>query len=535
MKQHAFGELENRLYEVSDPDHSEYGKHLDTSEVHSLIAPNDDTWVAVHDWLAASNVKDISYSPAGDWIFVPMTVGDAEKLLDTEYHLYAHEDTGDELVRTPQYGLPRSLHEHVDMVAPTNYFGDVQAMKRTLKVADSHGIPYGSGVPPGFPWHRPSSGPPGGYLPPSQANLSTVCNSSAVTNLCLRTLYKTVNYAPQVPQTNYVAMTAYLNETANISDFHIFLSQQRKDASLDYTFNYTSINDGIDYQGLEPPEYFDVRDLEANLDSQTIGGFVYPTQFRVYSTGGSPPFIPDLLTPTDTNEPYLDWLSYMLSLSPDELPKTISTSYGDNEQTIPVNYALRACQEFAQLGARGTSLLFSSGDNGVGANGTCLSNDGQNKTEFTPAFPASCPYVTTVGATRNFQPEIVAYDVRNGYVSGSGFSNLFARPSYQENAVKSYLSSIGSLHQGLYNASGRAYPDIAAQGYHFVIVYGGANILLDGTSCAAPTATSVLTLVNDALIAKGKPALGFLNPWLYKYGYRGFNDITMGSAWGCNT
>ena len=431
------------------------------------------------------------------------------------------------VVRTPRYSLPRMLHEHIDTIQPTNYFGDLEKLGNPFRFAHEHIAPHKSYTPPSYPWYHGGGGS-------NAANLSAVCNASAVTNLCLRTLYNTVDYVPQVPDQNLVAMTAYLNESANISDFHIFLSRQRQDASLDYTFNYTTIDGGIDMQAPEV-EFLGERDYEANLDAQTIGGFVYPTEFMVYSTGGSPPYVPDLLTPTDTNEPYLAWLSYVTSLADDELPKTVSTSYGDDEQTVPYSYAKRACQEFAQLGARGVSVLFSSGDNGVGANGTCLSNDGKNTSMFLPAFPASCPYVTTVGGTRNIEPEIVAYDVRNGYVAGSGLSNYFARPSYQNAVVKSYLSSIGDLHAGLYNASGRAYPDLAAQGYHYVIVYAGNNTLLDGTSCSSPTMTSVITLVNDALIADGKPPLGFLNPWLYKYGHYGFNDITSGSTWGCNT
>lgn len=58
--------------------------------------------------------------------------------------------------------------------------------------------------------------------------------------------------------------------------------------------------------------------------------------------------------------------------------------------------------------------------------------------------------------------------------------------------------------------------------------------MLDGTSAASPAAAGVLTLVNDALIAAGKPVLGFMNPWLYKQGYKAFTDITSGSAIGCN-
>jgi tripeptidyl-peptidase-1 len=43
----------------------------------------------------------------------------------------------------------------------------------------------------------------------------------------------------------------------------------------------------------------------------------------------------------------------------------------------------------------------------------------------------------------------------------------------------------------------------------------------------------VIALVNDALLAAGKPVLGFLNPWLYSTGHTAFTDILSGSAIGC--
>ena len=64
---------------------------------------------------------------------------------------------------------------------------------------------------------------------------------------------------------------------------------------------------------------------------------------------------------------------------------------------MPVSFARRVCSEFAQLGARGVSLMFSSGDGGVGdgdpdpATQECISNDGRNVTRFLPEFPSSCP------------------------------------------------------------------------------------------------------------------------------------------------
>ena len=101
-----------------------------------------------------------------------------------------------------------------------------------------------------------------------------------------------------------------------------------------------------------------------------------------------PPFVPDQLTINDTNEPYLTWLQYILAQP--NIPQVISTSYGDDEQTVPQSFATSVCNGFAQLGARGVTVLFASGDNGVGPNNDCITNDGKNKTSFLPGFPAGC-------------------------------------------------------------------------------------------------------------------------------------------------
>jgi tripeptidyl-peptidase I len=91
----------------------------------------------------------------------------------------------------------------------------------------------------------------------------------------------------------------------------------------------------------------------------------------------------------------MQWLNFILKQK--QIPLSISTSYGDEEQTVPVDFARRVCQDFAKLGARGVSLMFSSGDGGVGdgssdpSSTVCFSNDGKNTSMFLPAFPASCP------------------------------------------------------------------------------------------------------------------------------------------------
>lgn len=161
--------------------------------------------------------------------------------------------------------------------------------------------------------------------------------------------------------------------------------------------------------------------------------------------------------------------------------------------------------------------MFSSGDGGVGDgddNSTttkCQSNDGLNRTIFIPEFPSSCPYVTSVGAT--FQvPEVAV----SRFFSGGGFSNYFARPSYQDSAVNDYLSQFpDDLYEGKFNRSGRGIPDVAALGDRFRIFYKGKPISIGGTSAASPTFAGIISLLNDARISKGLPPLGFLNPFLY--------------------
>jgi tripeptidyl-peptidase I len=41
--------------------------------------------------------------------------------------------------------------------------------------------------------------------------------------------------------------------------------------------------------------------------------------------------------------------------------------------------------------------------------------------------------------------------------------------------------------------------------------------------------------LNDAKLAAGQKPIGFMNPWLYKYGYKLFTDVTSGNSAGCNT
>jgi tripeptidyl-peptidase-1 len=52
-------------------------------------------------------------------------------------------------------------------------------------------------------------------------------------------------------------------------------------------------------------------------------------------------------------------------------------------------------------------------------------------------------------------------------------------------------------------------------------------------SASAPVFAGVVSRLNAARLALGKPRMGFLNPWIYSGGQLGFTDIVHGSSEGC--
>ncbi|TFK49934.1 tripeptidyl peptidase A [Heliocybe sulcata] len=513
LPQDKFELLEQALYEVSDPHHHRYGQHLSKEEVDELVAPHPKSMNAVDEWLASHGIdmNSLSRSSAKDWVMVKVPVNLAEKMLDTTYHVWKHVESGVSLVRTTTYSLPEHVHDHVDLVTPTTYFGPLKGMSTTFHWSDAQPAALSSNAPP----IKSASG----------TAVDASCNST-ITISCLQQLYNITGYNSSAINGNKIGITGYLEQYANIQDLQSFYQEQRPDA-LGSSFNYTSVNGGQNSQNLSE------AGAEANLDVQFAFGLTHPTPAYFYSTGGQPPYDPDLKTTTDTNEPYAEWLDYILS-HPNP-PQTISTSYGDDEQTVPQSYAVRTCAGFAQLGARGVSLLVSSGDGGVGdndANATttiCKTNDGRNATRFIPTYPATCPYVTSVGGTVSI-PEVAVY------FSGGGFSNYFPTPLYQLGAVTEYLGHLPlNSYSGLFNRFGRGFPDVSAQGDYFRVWIGGKPAHIGGTSASSPAFAGVVSLLNDARLSKGLPPLGFLNPMLYTKGVKGLTDITEGNNPGCGT
>lgn len=122
LKQQNEGVIESHLLEISDPKHIRYGQHLSGDEVRSIVAPKDETIDLVTTWLREHEIDNAVYSPGKDWMSIVVTIEKAEKLLQTKYSIFEHSHDGTTLSRTPEWSLPLHLHEHIDVVQPTNSF-----------------------------------------------------------------------------------------------------------------------------------------------------------------------------------------------------------------------------------------------------------------------------------------------------------------------------------------------------------------------------------------------------------------------------
>ena len=439
LKQQNIDLLESKLASVSTPGSPDYGKYLDADEVNALFGASTASKEAVESWLKSEGVTKIT--TVGDSVWFQTTVAKANKMLGTTFKTYT-DVSGASKLRTTEYSLPETLKSHIDLVSPTTYFGKTKAM-RAVQATPPHSI-----VPRALP---------------------AVCNTTilyenttfaAFDPDCLKIIYNIGSYTPEASSGSEIAFGNFLNQSASFSDLALF-EQHFGIPSQNFTVVLVNPEDGATDLP-QPP--LDANDGEANLDVQNIVSLAHPLPVTAYITAGSPPYIPDPVEPAGTpneNEPYLPYYEFLLAQPSADVPQVITNSYGDEEQTVPEDYAVRVCNLIGMLGLRGVSVLESSGDEGVGA--SCLAQDGTTP-QFNPIFPATCPYITSVGGTVSFEPEVAWVG------SSGGFSNYFTAPWYQKRAIATYLKNVSAEtleYYGNYaNFSGRGFPDVAAHSVH---------------------------------------------------------------------
>jgi len=247
-------------------------------------------------------------------------------------------------------------------------------------------------------------------------------------------------------------------------------------------------------------------DGEVTLDIQVAGAIAPAARIAVY-------FSPN------TEQGFYDAISAAIH-DKARKPSVISISWGmpENQWTPQALNAFNALFHDAAL--LGVSVCAASGDNG--------SSDGETGNANHVDFPASSPWVLACGGTRlslaegKIASETAWNDGSQGGATGGGVSTHFSKPAYQVTA------NVPAPASG--NPTGRGVPDVAgnadpASGY--VVLVGGEESVVGGTSAVAPLWAALIALLNERL---GK-RMGWIHPKLYSKlaPNKALHDITAGN------
>lgn len=228
------------------------------------------------------------------------------------------------------------------------------------------------------------------------------------------------------------------------------------------------------------------------------------------------------------------------------LANLVSNSYGDVGENVPLSSIRGQENLHIQAAGEGIGLYFSSGDHG---------DESASLGSAQPDFPASSPWVTSVGGTslgigkdgkKTFETgwgdlldQIVSSDRGNVYSTplpggvvgggaGGGRSTLFDQPAYQKGVVPA----------GLANGK-RVSPDLAALADPYTGFSIGIRPITDdttlatgdfvnetygGTSLASPLTAALSALVQQSTHTR----LGFANPTIYatyRAAPKAFSDV----------
>eukprot|EP00698_Gefionella_okellyi_P018198 TRINITY_DN5430_c0_g1_i4.p1 TRINITY_DN5430_c0_g1~~TRINITY_DN5430_c0_g1_i4.p1 ORF type:complete len:623 (+),score=100.58 TRINITY_DN5430_c0_g1_i4:108-1976(+) len=239
-------------------------------------------------------------------------------------------------------------------------------------------------------------------------------------------------------------------------------------------------------------------------------------------------------------------------------------------------------QAFQVAALRGVSIIVPAGNYGCGSS-ICQSPP-QNPGTAVPHWPASSPYVTSVGATmtkratNTFCPPIpnlsrcgsdastchgwfcgqtsntcvntttgpplalqTGTDESSTVTTGGGFSSVYSVPLYQLGDVNKYLEKGLPFPPHVHATGKRGYPDVSAIGLGYLGCIAAQSphehlktaIASSGTHMSAVTFGVLVTYLNDVRMQRGLPSVGFVNSFLYTLPDHAFIDVEEGNNASC--
>jgi tripeptidyl-peptidase I len=333
-------ELTRMLHDVSDPDSPNYGQHLKREEMHDLIS-NPEACTKVTSYLHTSGAISVSESLGCEYITAKAPIGVWEKMFNTDFFVFQQTHSNGEtheVVRAEHFSVPKEIDDHIDAVINT-----IEMPILTHK------------------------------------RLKTI-QSDETSSQSRRLIGGVFEYGNVTP--------ARLRAYYNMSDSHgSSLSTQAVYANGG---NYFSPSDlavfqkNFSQQALQPAIGKYNRSLGTTFDS-TEGNL--DLQYMMAMSPGSPTRY------LHQHSSIGVWVSNLADTI--DIPWVLSVSYGAHEDTTSSQEMSTFTKAAIRVGVMGVTILVASGDSGAGdthADGkTC---------RYAPDFPASSPYVISVGATK---------------------------------------------------------------------------------------------------------------------------------------
>jgi len=464
--------LEEILMQVSDPRSDSYGKHLSLEEVGKVTPIPSSRLAAVKKFFAGAISSKLT--PNKDILTAVLQVEDVERMFSTKIHSFTHENGNKILRAVGGYSLPADVAESVYVVA------DVINLPAFPLVLKSDAVPA---APKADSW------------PNECAPLR--CENFVTPNV-LKSRYS-INSDGKAVAGNSMAVAEFQGQYFKPADIKLFGDSCGVDVAVD-----TIIGGDENKAGIESEldiEY--IRGVSPNVPLTVI----YADDFSL-----------------------VNWMININSRNDAELVHSLS--YGNDEkQQISTEYMFSTNVQFMKAGARGLSILCASGDQGVCGREGC---GFRNNKRFKPDFPGGSPYITAVGGT-DFVTQSTIGEEKAWVAGGGGFSDTFAIPDWQKEAVQAYKANpLANLpEQSVWNNTGRGYPDVSALGGQvnpYCVVSKGKAEGVAGTSASCPVFAGVVARLNEIRLSNSKASMGFLNPFIYQ-NLDAFNDVTEG----CNS
>ena len=124
-------ELEQRFWQVSDPDHELYGQHMTNSEIEAMVAPSFADLNILYSTLAQHGIEKSSVTSHGDSFDISTTVEAASSLFNADFAVYTHTKSGLTAIRqVGQSTVPVVLAQQLRLVLGVHTFPTVEQRMR---------------------------------------------------------------------------------------------------------------------------------------------------------------------------------------------------------------------------------------------------------------------------------------------------------------------------------------------------------------------------------------------------------------------